>query len=190
MGDDSVGRYRRAYPRIWRHGGFRQLTQAEQRLALYLLTGPQTNRIGLFHFSIATASEDLDLGMDTVRKALAKVTATFGWSFDADSRVFYVPSWWRWNRPDHDKVLQGNLKDLSELPFCQLVDAFTRNLSYLDPKLHGTFLKALAIRLPQRTPRQEQEQEQKQEQGAGALKNSFDARGFSEARRKHGLVAS
>jgi len=28
-------------------------------LAFYLLTGPQTNRLGLYVFSIATAAEDL-----------------------------------------------------------------------------------------------------------------------------------
>jgi hypothetical protein len=58
--------------------------KAEQRVTLYLLSGPQTNRIGLFHFSVATATEDLDLGADTLRRALAKVSATFGWMFDAD----------------------------------------------------------------------------------------------------------
>lgn len=96
MSADRAGRYRKLQVRIWRHQGFAGLRESAQRLALYLLTGPQTNRIGLFHFSVATASEDLNVSVETLRKGLTDVSVTFGWHFDADARVFYIPSWWRW----------------------------------------------------------------------------------------------
>ncbi len=128
-----------------------------QRLVCYLLFGPQTNRIGLFYFSINTAAEDLSTTTETLRGALLKVAESFGWSFDAVARVFYIPSWWRWNSPDHEKVLRGNLKDLSELPPCGLVDALSTNLTYLKPELLECFVKAVAIALPKASPSQYQE---------------------------------
>jgi hypothetical protein len=47
---NDVGRYRKLYPRIWRHPGFRSLTKSARELALYLISGPQTSRIGVFCF--------------------------------------------------------------------------------------------------------------------------------------------
>jgi hypothetical protein len=55
----DLGRYRKLYIRLWRHPGFLSLTDAEKVLALYLLTGPPTNRLGLYTLSIATAAEEL-----------------------------------------------------------------------------------------------------------------------------------
>jgi hypothetical protein len=160
----DVGRYRRAYPRLFRHPAFKALTPTAQRLVAYVLWGPQSSRIGLFYFSTAVAAEDLDVGLDTLRKALGELCVSFGWMHDADARVLYIPSWWRWNPPDHEKVLQGNLKDLSELPPCALVDAFARNLEYLKPELHETFVEACRRRLPKAPPSQYQDQNQKKKQ--------------------------
>ena len=55
----DVGRYRRAYPRLLRHPDFRKLTPTERLLVIDLLFGPQTNRIGLFHYSVHTAVDDI-----------------------------------------------------------------------------------------------------------------------------------
>jgi hypothetical protein len=160
----DVGRYRRAYPRIFRHPAFKQLAPLGQRLALYLLFGPQSNRIGLFYLSVNTAAEDLKASADSLRKALGELAVSFGWTFDASARVFYIPTWWRWNPPDHAKVLMGNLKDISEIPPCGLVDAFAANLAYLTPELHETFLEAIRVRLGEATPSQYQDQDQDQKQ--------------------------
>jgi hypothetical protein len=155
----DVGRYRIVYPRLWRHPGFARLSSKSAReLVLYLLTGPQTNRIGLFHFSIATAAEDLNIGAETLRERLRDVTVTFGWVFDADARVFYIPSWWRWNPPANANVLKGNLKDLNEIPLCALTEAFARNVETLHATFHPTFVECCTQRLPRRSPVQEQEQ--------------------------------
>jgi hypothetical protein len=53
--------YRRVYQRLWRHPNFRALTEGEKVLALYLVTGPQTNLIGWYRFSPAMAAEDIDV---------------------------------------------------------------------------------------------------------------------------------
>jgi len=137
----DVGRYRRAFPRIFRHPGFNALSPLEQRLTLYLLFGPLSNRIGLFYVSPHTVAEDLGTSADTVRKAIRRVCEAFDWHFDAVARVFYIPSWWRWNDPGSPKILQGNLKDLNEIPPCGLLDAFAANTRYLSESLLDTFLE-------------------------------------------------
>ena len=160
----EIGRYRRAYPRLFRHPGFTKLTPLGQRLVCYLLWGPQSNRIGCFYFSVNTAAEDLKTTAETLKGGLVEVASSFGWTFDAGSRVFYIPTWWRWNPPDHVHILEGNLKDLSEIPPCGLVDAFVQNLAYLSPKLHGTFVEACSIRLAKASGDQYQDQKQNQKQ--------------------------
>jgi hypothetical protein len=188
MSDDVVGRYGRLYARIWRHPGFRKLTQAEQRLTLYLLTGPQKNRIGLFYFVMSTAAEDLATGLDTLRKGLVNVCVTFGWCFDADARVFYIPSWWRFNRPENENVWKGNLKDVNEIPECALLDAFAANLTYVPANVQGTFTETLRERLTKRPPiqDQDQEQEQEQEQDPALSRGSAGAGAPNIFKAKHG----
>lgn len=173
VSDDLVGRYRRVYVRIWDDPKFRNLSPTEQRLALYLLSGPQTNRIGLFKFSIPRAADDLNLGIETLRKAFWNVCTTFNWMFDADARVIYIPSWWRWNSSVNTNILLGNLKDLSEIPSCALVDAFSRNITYLSPKVHESFIEALRQRLPQSSPTS----------GSGALSGKQETGKQKTARR-------
>lgn len=160
----DLGRYRRLYVRLWRHPGFLELTDAEKVLAIYLLTGPQTNRLGLYTLSLATAAEDLGTVPETLKKRLARVCQTLGWLFDGRSRVFYIPSFWKWNPPENVNVVKGSLKDLNEIPPCGLVDAFAKNIETLPQTLHQTFLEGLRQRLPQGSPNQEQYQDQKQKQ--------------------------
>jgi hypothetical protein len=171
---NDVGRYRKIYPRLWRHPGFNTLSKSARELTLYLLSGPQTNRLGLFYLSVGTAAEDLGVSVETLRKGLADVAVTFGWVFDARARVFYIPSWWRWNPPENINVIRGSLKDLNEIPPCSLVEAFALNTDTLpDTKdkegrtLRGTFIECLAQRLPQRPGNQYQEQEHLSGTGTG-----------------------
>ena len=164
---NDVGRYRLVYPRLWRHPGFRQLSRSSRELALYLLAGPQSNRLGVFHLSVATAAEDLNASADTIRKGLADVAGTFGWLFDSRAGVFYIPSWWRWNRPQNPKHLQGNLKDLNEIAPSELVEAFARNLGTLPDTFHQTFLEGIARRLLERPANQNLDLDLNQKQKHG-----------------------
>jgi hypothetical protein len=50
----DVGRYRRAFPRIFRHPGFNALSPLEQRLTLYLLFGPLSKSIARSSVKTAT----------------------------------------------------------------------------------------------------------------------------------------
>jgi hypothetical protein len=161
----DVGRYRKLYARLWRHPGFVALTEGEKVLALYVLTGPQSNRLGLYVLSIATAAEDLGTTPETLKKRLLNVCQTFGWWFDGAARVVYIPSWFRWNVPENPNVMKGSMKDLNEIPPCGLVDKFGRNIETLPETLHETFLEGLRQRLPHGSPNQEQYPESVSESG-------------------------
>jgi hypothetical protein len=156
----DLGRYRKLYARLWRHPGFTALSEGEKVVCLYVLTGPQSNRLGLYCLSIATAAEDLGTTPETLKKRLLNVCQTFGWLFDARARVMYIPSWFSWNPPENANVMKGSLKDLNEIPPSGLIDAFARNLETLPETLHETFIEGLRQRLPKGVPIQDQEPNQ------------------------------
>jgi hypothetical protein len=131
----DLGRYRKLYVRLWRHPCFVGLTDAEKVVAIYVLTGPQSNRLGLYVLSIATAAEDLGTVPETLKKRLLTVCQTLGWLFDARARVVYIPTFFNWNPPENANVMKGSLKDLNEIPPCGLIDAFAANIETLPETL-------------------------------------------------------
>ncbi len=175
-----ASRYRKIDPRIWTDEKFRRLSGEEQRIALYILTA-QSNRIGLFSFSPGKASEDLGTLPPTFQERFENVCRTLNWEWDAEARVLYLPTWWRYNPPENANNVIGNLKDLDDLPETPLLKRFSTNTAYLPEALAETFTQTLAKRYPQRSPKrspsQEQEQEQEQEQKQDvppAVKQAFE----------------
>jgi len=171
----ELGRYRKLFTRIWLHPAFERLTDTEKVLALFLLTGPQTNRIGLYRLSPAQAAEELGTSLEGFRKRLPTVCTAFGWLFDAKARVLFIPSWWRWNPPANENVMRGSLKDLNDLPPCGLVEAFARNIETIPERFRDSFMKGLSEQLPPASRNQDlvsvsekkQEQEPRASRGSG-----------------------
>jgi hypothetical protein len=176
---DATGRYRKVRTAIWSNADFLALDEATKLDVFYLLTGPQTNRIGLYRLSPAGAAEDLGTSIETFRERLGNVCQTFGWTFDATARVLWIPSWWKFNPPENANVLKGCLADLADVPQTPLASDFADNIDPLPPALHETFRQRLPKRLGKRLAIQEQEQEQEQEQkqelGARAAPSSTKA---------------
>jgi hypothetical protein len=172
----DLGRYRKLYARLWRHSGFTSLTTLEKTIVFYLLTGPQTNRLGLYVLSISTAAEDLGTLPKSFAKGLRRVCETLSWQFDSKARVLYIPSWFKWNPPENANVVKGSLKDLNEIPPCDLVDAFARNIETIPVTLREGFIEGLRKGLPNGLPNgmpnqyqyqyQYQDQDQKQDEDA------------------------
>jgi hypothetical protein len=133
------GRYRKVFQRLWRHAEFMRLSTVEKLILLYVLSGPQTNRIGLMHFSTAAAAEDLETLPQTFAEHFGNVCRAFGWRFDPTHRVLWIPSWWRFNIPENGNVLKGCLADVAEIPQCPLLSAFSTHLETLPETLHETF---------------------------------------------------
>jgi hypothetical protein len=150
-----------------------------------MLSGPQTNQIGCYYFSPALAAEDLSATPKAITSRLRSLSKMFGWEWRESDRIFYIPSWLTWNRPNginatkgwqaeaekiHDEMLRGCLLDAIGMPSGRHNDAVV-------------------------TQDQEQDQEQKKEQdlpptpqgGVGAFDDfwkSYPRKVGKEAARK------
>lgn len=170
-----AAKYRKIDPRIWKDEKFRSLDESEKLVAIYCVTA-QSNRIGIFTFSPAMASEDLGTLPPTFAKRFGNVCRTLIWEWDSTSRVLYLPTWWKYNRPDNVNVMAGCLHDLDDLPASPLVEKFLGNSVYLPDTFAAVLTKRMGERYPQRSgnvPPQEQEQET----GAESGKDCGDAAG-------------
>jgi hypothetical protein len=181
-------RYRKLYPRIWQHPDFQLLAADARLVALYLLTGPQTNRLGYYRLSVGEAVEDLRLTPAAFEKAIVAVAKAMDWGWDARARVVWIKSWWAWNRPEAPNNLKGAIKDYFEVPASPLSRGFIEGLrtvaeplgigvpnpsrTPLEPVPHPEPL-GIGVPNPSRTPleplpnpsrTQEQDQEQDQDQ--------------------------
>jgi hypothetical protein len=155
-------RYRTLYVRIWREPRFRALSDAYKAATLYLLTGPQTNRMGCYVLSPALAAEDLNVTLPAFMKRLSVVCETFGWQWDKEARVFWIPSWWAWNAPDNARALSGALSDRNEIPACSLLTRCLALVADTYPQWYGIPI-GKGITYQEQEQEKEQEQEQKQE---------------------------
>jgi hypothetical protein len=130
-------RYRKIFVRVWSNRAFQALTREQQVVTLYLLTGPQTNRIGIYRLSLGSAGEDLGMSADAVLEHITAICRAFGWQFDSLNRVFWIPSWWSYNQPtENDKNFRGALSDLSEVPDSRLIVLFLQSRQYVPACLH------------------------------------------------------
>lgn len=141
------GWWRKVYTKIWRDPRFLGLSNADKVFWLYLLTGPQVNRIGIFSFSPGRAAEDLDISVDEVRSRLASVCAVFGWRYDPVGRVVWIPSWRRYNPVDNSKNLKGFLSDLPEVHDSPLLEEFAQRTADLPDHYLAIFKERVSARV-------------------------------------------
>ena len=163
-----AARYRKIDPRIWRDEKFIKLNAYEKLIALYCLTASPSNRCGIFVFSPAMAEEEigsletfleglletlggtLPLGFRvTFLECFLRVVSGMGWRWEKATRVLYLPTWWKYNQPDSENVLKGNLKDLHELPQTPLLAEFYANTKHLPREFHSILRGTLPPTLPQ-----------------------------------------
>lgn len=130
------GRYRRVYTAIWRDRDFKALDAAGKTIALYCLTGPQTNRIGLYYLSFGEMFDDLESVVEslaTLRRTFPQVVSRFNWRWDSAESVLWIPSWWKYNLPVNPNVLVGCLDDIADVQKSVLCVDFAENRGDLPP---------------------------------------------------------
>lgn len=155
-----AAKYKKIDPRMWDDEKFRALDHLNKLIAIYVITA-QSNRIGLFVFSIAQACEDLDIDRETFAKRFGNVCQTLNWVWDSTSRVVFLPTWWKYNQPDNPNSLKGCLDDAHDLPQTLLLKEFCSSGKYLQKK-HAKVWRTFAKRSGNVTP-QEHEHEHEQE---------------------------
>lgn len=165
MMEIMAAKYRKVDPRIWSDEKFVTLDTGDKLLAIYVITA-QSNRIGIFKFSPALAAEDLQLSKSCATR-VRHICDTFSWRWDDTCRVIYLPTWWKYNRPENKSHFIGCLKDIHDIPQTYLIIEFLENTKYLPEGYHELLVQLLdtcGTAVPTGHAQQEQEQEQEQEQ--------------------------
>lgn len=147
--------YRKIYTRIWNSPEYRAMPDAGKVMTLYLLSGPQTNRVGLFKLSLAQAGEDLHKPVTQVRRLLETVCRAFDWLYDDDAQVFFVPTWWEYNHVENPKNLKGYLTDLNDMPRTALVTKFCESVEHIPIELRPLIAEWLDRLTPKPQPTQD-----------------------------------
>ena len=140
--------YRKVDTRLWDDERVAPLSALAKLTWLCLLTGPHTTGLpGLYSCGIATLSESMREGIDTVSKAVADLVATGMVQFNPTVRVVRVPNAPRYNQCSNEKVLKGWFALWKSIPDCaekfshieRLRDALDPSSSWVEKGWAGTF---------------------------------------------------
>lgn len=131
---------------LWRSPGFQQLADLERTVALYLLTGPQTNRIGLYPVSMAHMTEDLQRPKPVLLASVAKVLDATTWPM-CERKVLFIPTWWFWFPPENERVFRKALADFPAVTQSVLRERFLNYRRFLPEAWHH-ILDAVAAGVP------------------------------------------
>lgn len=153
MGSVSdIGRYRRIRPRWWLEPAVVALSEGERIVALYCLSGPPTNSLGLYRLSPAGAAEDLGIDTDVFRRRFDVVCRAFCWRFDAAARVIWIPGWLEENTPQSLNVVKSWRAAFNEIPDCGVkAEAAPAIVTFLQSKSEA-FCEAFGEVIPQANP--------------------------------------
>ena len=157
-------------PRFWIGATGKELrgNAHAQVLALYLMTSPHANMIGVFHCPLIYMAHETGLGMEGASKALQSLIEAKFCTYEESSEMVFVHRMAAFQIGDHlseqDKRCKGVEREWNNIPSRQLQQAFFAiySVAFHLPKQSK---KARGTEAPSKPPRsQEQEQEQEQDQ--------------------------
>ena len=119
MGGTAVS-YRKIDTRVWDDERVAPLPTLTKLTWFCILTGPHTTGLpGLYSCGIATLSESMREGFDTVSKAVDELCATGMVRFNRTVRVVQIPNAPRYNQCSNEKVLKGWFSLWRSIPDCR-----------------------------------------------------------------------
>jgi hypothetical protein len=137
-----MSRYRRVVPSFWTGETGKRLRsrQEAQLVALYLMTGPHANMIGLYHCPITYISHDTGIDVEAVSNAVRQIGEEGFCTFDEERELVWVREMARFQVDEFlkpkDKRITFIAKELAALPKCPIIFAFYER--YCDDfLLHG-----------------------------------------------------
>lgn len=142
----SEGIYRRLSVRTWGDAKFARLSPlppSGQSLWLYLLAGPHTGQIpGVFVIGRASLAEALGWSSEDFDKAFAEVIGEELATFDARTRMWFIPKAIRHNMPSSPNVVRSWRTQWVLLPECVMRDQVFEGLKAALYGLSEAFGKA------------------------------------------------
>ena len=157
-------------PRFWIGATGKELrgNAHAQVLALYLMTSPHANMIGVFHCPLIYMAHETGLGMEGASKALQSLIEAKFCTYEESSETVFVHRMAAFQIGDHlseqDKRCKGVEREWNNIPSRHLQQAFFAiySVAFHLPKQSK---KARGTEAPSKPPRsQEQEQDQEQDQ--------------------------
>ena len=179
--------YAKISPRFWvgpTGKEIRKMGQTAQVVALYLLSGPHANLLGLYYLPIFYIAGDTGIPTDEVLIAIEGLAAKGFCSYDHNAEMVWVHEMARYQCLDNggdglkpaDNRVKAIRKELANQPATQLKDSFFEKyavlLCFLEPC--STSRETPSKPLLDGSSSQEQEQKQEEEQDA-ILKSSAPA---------------
>ena len=149
-----------------------------QVLALYLMTCPHANMIGVFHCPVLYMAHETGLGMEGASKALQSLIEAKFCTYEESSETVFVHRMAAFQIGDHlseqDKRCKGVEREWNNIPSRQLQQAFFAiySVAFHLPKQSKKARDTEAPSKPPRSQEQEQDQEQDKEEAKASLSAS------------------
>ena len=167
-------------PRFWIGTTGKELrgNPPAQVLALYLMTSPHANMIGVFHCPLIYMAHETGLGMEVASKALQSLIEAKFCTYEESSETVFVHRMAAFQIGDHlseqDKRCKGVEREWNNIPSRQLQQAFFAiySVAFHLPKQSRKARGTEAPSKPPRSQEQEQEQEQDKEEANASLSAS------------------
>lgn len=152
--------YRTIDSSVWNDPRIRKLDTTSKLLAFYLITNDRSHVTGLYFFSLALASDELNIDITKIRKSFKLLCEVNFCQWDEERRVVWVRNMWK--RQPHANVHYARVENyFLTLNGTPLVPLFLKY--YPAVKLPGTKLSQKWHNPVTDLSLQEQEIEQKQE---------------------------
>ena len=111
-------------PKFWTDPVVSQWNDAQQKLALYLLTSPHRNLQGLYRLSIRYAAEDLGWTEAKTKLALERLIEDGFAEYDPDAKVVFLPRTLAYYMPKSEAQVKGAMAALATVPATPLKQRF------------------------------------------------------------------
>lgn len=111
--------YAKVYTAFWTDTTTRAMSEDARTLALYLLTCPHGNLIGLFRLSNAYAADDLKWSLERVSKGFEELFEKGFCARDSASDWLVILKYLRWNQFENPNVAKSAAKIFDVAPACE-----------------------------------------------------------------------
>lgn len=157
--------YSKVAPTFWTGQTGRQIKESGPEsviVALYLMTSPHANMLGLYYCPLAYIANDTGLSMQGASKGLQRSIEAHLCAYDAPSEVVWVYEMAgyqiEWQLKPGDKRVSGIAREYAKLPKCPFLSEFFDKYAaafHMDNRRGSE-----GAPMPHRSQEQEQEQEQ------------------------------
>lgn len=164
--------YAKVSPHFWTGSTGKQLRQSPEGMivAMYLMTSPHANMLGLYYVPLLYLAHETGLGLEGASKGLEWAKTVGFCSYDPDSEMVWVHEMARFQVADELKVTDNRCKGIqneySSLPSNPYLESFYdkyHQVFCMTKKRENSSKKVSPYEAPQK-PLVSQEQEQEQEQ--------------------------